>query len=127
MKITFTGISREEAIRKLQAKAVEHGKFADRMAATYGADNPTAVNNRHLAEQNTEVARLIAAADSDTVHMTKSDETCLCYALVDIAPGYDTHNLYRVKFEEDDKIPGLIAFANALNEGAREAAKTAKM
>lgn len=128
MKITFTGISREEIVNRLMAKADENGKFADRLAATYGADNAvfhdSIVNGRHMAERNAEVARLIAAAESDALHMTVSDEGFLYSALVAIAPGYDTYNLYRVEFEEGDKIPGEITLANALAEGERVAAKT---
>ena len=99
------------------------------MIATYG-DRYTKAEiekDENSAMRYESIARTIKAAESDTVHMSTYDELILAFAVVKGAPGYDTSKLYKAEREADDKLPGLIAFANALSKGEQEAAKTEKM
>lgn len=113
MKITLTGITKEEAIRKLEAAAIENRAFAARI--TY---KPVSDNARHAADRYEALSETITAADGNCFRIIDTDEGHLFIALADGA--FETNPVYTITPEVSKEIPWEIGLAR----GALEAAKT---
>jgi hypothetical protein len=119
MKITFTGITKIEAIDRLEKKANDERLFAARIGANpILASQAEKANSR--AKQCIDIAEIIRNSEGD-VRMTSSDERILWYALGEDEFTFDAaDSLYVATPESDDDIP----FEVVLVEGALEAQKT---
>ena len=128
MRITFTGISKEKVIKKLEAAASESRAFAERI----GKD-PTGKSTAETALANaaayTALATRVREAEGDALSMTRGEECNLFTALAS-APNRIINSItpvYKVSYESEADIPAEMRLAVALAEGKREAAKTENM
>lgn len=119
MKITFTGISKSEAIDRLEKTANEERRFAARIGAnSLFASVADKANAR--AKQFTEIADIIRNADGDAC-MSSDDEKRLYLALAKYEHTFEASDrLYIATPESVDELP----FDAVLAEGAAESEKT---
>ena len=121
MKITFTGITKEEAIKRLEADAAENRAFARRIAAKGAAFARVAEEDERKAEKCDILAAMIEATDTASISIDEPYEGALFFALTRGVHSIDTATrLYTITPEDVSEIPFEIMLAM----GECEAAKT---
>lgn len=119
MKITFTGITREEAIRKIESSAAEKRTFAARIS---GVDAKMADTEIRKADRLEAIARMIETSESISISM--KDEGLLYYALAHGLYTFDdADSQYKRTCETEEEREALI-WGIRLAQGAMAAAKT---
>lgn len=119
MKITFTGITKIEAIDRLDKAAHEQRSFADRIGANYRfASEARKANAR--ADHFSRIADILRAS-GDKISMSDSDESFLYLALAKYEHTFDaSYRMYTITPESESEVPYQIMLA----EGEHEAQKT---
>ena len=125
MKITFTGITKEEAIKRLEAAAAEGRAFAARIRAKNDprfSSSVKAEDSKVLKYEK--LAQIIRNADGNTISIETKDEGSLYFGLArGESTFYDADHMYMVTPESVSEMP----FELMLAIGEQEASKTANM
>lgn len=127
MKITFTGITKEEAVSRLQAAAADNRAHAARMRAMECPEKMVAAYKKAADDSERKAAKCdafadtIMAADGDSISIADKDEGLFHIAL---ASGESTFcgadSMYTITPEDVSEIP----FGIMLAIGEAKAAKT---
>lgn len=121
MKITFTGITKEEAIRKLDASAARNRAFAARTASMGEMFATVAAQDMRKAEKCDTLSAMVKASTNNEIYIDDSYEGTLFFALAaDVDSMYAAYSLYTITPETVAEMP----FEAMLAMGEQEAAKT---
>lgn len=129
MKITFTGISKEEAIKRLAAAAADDRAYAARMLTKGASDSESWADFYKDAADTAErkaakcdaMADAIRRAEGDSFSISEKDEGTLYFSLAHgVNTFYAADSMYTITPEDIKEVPFEIMLAI----GEANAAKT---
>lgn len=120
MKITFTGITQEGAVQKLEAAAADCRAFAARITSKGEAYAALVAQEESKADHYEAIARTIKSADSDSISIGDADMGLFSLAMArGTATFEEADSLFKATLESIEECPFEIMLA----EGKKEAAK----